>query len=508
MTFGKPAATFAALTKSLTVSAAVSAFAVVLAMSPLALVATSNPAAAQIGFSVSFGGFYNELAPYGTWHSHARWGDVWRPRRIEADFRPYHRGHWENTNEYGFVWASDHVWGDIPFHYGRWVYDPFDGWLWIPGYVWAPSWVVWRSGGGYTGWFPMPPDDDFLYGGGYGDPYYNRWDNWDRGYGYADWYGPSYGLNQLINFWIFVEDRRFADRDYIRYIPPRANIVNIVNNTTNVTNYVTVNNYIVNRAVNVERIERASGRQIARVEARNVLRNNASIQRADVGNRVQQEERRQHGGNRNASARDRIVALPESRARAISPPVGGGQDRDRIDRVVGPNGRDNGKGGGNNNNGGKNNVQRNQGGPDNDRFGNRGGPDNNERGRANLGNGPNGPGGGNNGPDRERANERRGGQGGGGPGQANLGQNNGGPNQAINRQQNQGPRNEPQRPQARQQPQNEGPQGGGGGGGNTNRRIDRQDPPEAQKGGGGGGGGGGGANRERGANNRGPNRDR
>jgi hypothetical protein len=101
--------------------------------------------------------------------------------------------------------VSDHVWGDIPFHYGRWVYDPFDGWLWIPGYVWSPAWVVWRGGGGYTGWFPMPPDDGFLYGGG--DPYFNRWDNWDRGYGYADWYGPSFGLNTLLNFWIFVEDR-------------------------------------------------------------------------------------------------------------------------------------------------------------------------------------------------------------------------------------------------------------------------------------------------------------
>ena len=495
MTLGKSAGTFA---KSLVRSAALRAFAAALVLSPLALVATTTEAPSQVGFSVSFGGFYNELAPYGTWHSHPRWGDVWRPRRIEADFRPYHRGHWENTNEYGFVWVSDHVWGDIPFHYGRWVYDPFDGWLWIPGYVWSPAWVVWRGGNGYTGWFPMPPDDGFLYGGG--DPYFNRWDNWDRGYGYADWYGPSFGLNTLLNFWIFVEDRRFADRDYIRYIPPRNTYVNIVNNTTNVTNYVTVNNYIINRSVDVARVERAAGRQIARVEARNVLRNNASIQRVDVGNRVQQEERRQHGGNRNASARERIVALPESRARAISPPVGGGQDRDRIDRVIGPNGPDRGKG--NDNRGPNNDRIGKGGGPDNNNnnLGNRGGPDN-ERGRANLGNGPNGPGGGN-GPDlqRERANERRGGQGGpGGQGQNVVGQS-----QTINRQPNPGPRVEPQRPQARQQaPQNEGPQGGSG---NNNRRIDRADQPDDQKGGSGGGAGG--AGRDRGANDRGNARNR
>jgi hypothetical protein len=331
----------------------------------------------------------------------------------------------------------------------------------------------------------MPPDDSFLYGG---DPYYNRWDNWDRGYGYADWYGPSFGMNTLINFWVFVDDRRFGDRDYIRYIPPRNNIVNIVNNTTNITNYVTVNNYIVNRSVNVERIERAAGRQIARVEARNVLRRNVNITTVDQGDRVQQNERRVHGGNRNASARDRIVALPESRARAIAPPVGGGQDRERIDRVIGPNGPDRGKG---NDNRGPDN------GKNNNNFGNRGGPDN-DRGRANFGNGPNGPGGGNNGPDlqRERANERRAGP--GGPGQNVVGQS-----QTINRQLDRGPNNEPQRPQARQiAPQNDGPQGGGG---NNNRRIDRQDQPDAKQGGGGGGGGS--AGRER-ANDRRDNRTR
>ncbi len=477
MTFGKSAG-IAAITKSLALSAAVSAFAAALAMSPVALVATSTPASAQAGFSVSFGYFYDELQPYGTWHHHPRWGDVWRPRGVEADFRPYHRGYWENTRQYGFLWVSDHEWGDIPFHYGRWVYDPFDGWLWLPGYVWAPSWVVWRSGGGYTGWFPMPPDDGFLYGGN--DPYFNRWDNWDRGYGYADWYGPSFGLNQLINFWIFVEDRRFADRDYVRYIPPRNTYINIVNNTTNVTNYVTVNNYIINRSVDVTRVERAAGRRIAAVEARDVVRRNASITTVDQGSRVQDNERRQHGGNRNASARERIVALPELRARAIAPPVGGGQDRDRIDRVIGPPpGRDNGKGNNNNNN---NNVQRERAGPDND------------RGRPDFGNNNNNN---NNAPDlqRDRANDRQGGP--NGPGQNNLGQNNGGQNQAITRQQDRPPRVEPQRPQVRQQaPQNEGPPQAKGDGNNNNQRIDRTPPPDREPRG---------ADRDRNTNGRGGN---
>lgn len=459
MTLGQSLRILTAKLKSVARSSAAKAFAAALLISPIPFVATISEAPAQAGFSVGFGYFYDELSPHGTWHHHPRWGDVWRPRNVEADFRPYHRGHWENTRQYGFLWASDYIWGDIPFHYGRWVYDPFDGWLWLPGYVWAPSWVVWRSGGGYTGWFPMPPDDGFLYGGG--DPYFNRWDNWDRGYGYADWYGPSFGLNTLLNFWIFVEDRRFADRDYIRYIPPRNNFTVIVNNTTNVTNYVTVNNYIINRSVDVTRVERAAGRRIAAVEARDVLRRNASITTVDQGNRVQQNERGQHGGNRNASARERIVALPEARARAIAPPVGGGQDGDRVDRVIGPPaGRDNGKG--------KDAVQRNQGGPDNDRgrpgLGNEGGP-NNGRERPGLGN--------NNGPDlqRERANERRAGP--NGPGQGGLGQN-----EAVTRQQDRAPRVEPPRPQARQQaPQAEGPPQAGG----DNKRIDRRQQPDGEK---------------------------
>jgi hypothetical protein len=492
MRLGKPIGT---LTHSLLFGASLRAFAIALALSPVALLATTTEAPSQPGFQIGFGYFYDELAPYGTWNHHPRWGDVWRPRRVEADFRPYYRGHWEYTNQYGWIWASDHVWGDIPFHYGRWVYDPYDGWLWVPGYVWSPAWVVWRSGGGYTGWFPMPPDDGFLYGGG--NPYYNRWDNWDSGFGYNDWYGAGFGMNNLINFWVFIEDRRFADRDYIRYIPPRTNIVNIVNNTTNITNYVTVNNYIVNRSINVDRIERASGRQIARVEARNVLKRNINITTVDQGDRVQQNERRNHGGNRNASARERIVSLPEDRARAIQ----GGANRERLDRAIGPNGPDRGRDNDNNNKGGPNNDRIGNRGPDNDRAGKGGGPDNNDRGRQNFGNGPNA-----NGPDldRGRANERRGGP--NGPGGA--GQNVVGQSQTVGPQQNRGPRNEPQRPQARQQgPQNEGPQSGGGGGGNNNnRRIDRQDQPDGKQG---GGGGGGGNARERGGNNnRGPNRDR
>ena len=56
----------------------------------------------------------------------------------------------------------------------------------------------------------------------------------------------------------------------------------------------------------------------------------------DVGRRLQEAENALHGGDRNASPQERVRALPESRARAISPPIGGDSraNRDRIERVI------------------------------------------------------------------------------------------------------------------------------------------------------------------------------
>jgi len=115
--------------------------AAVMAMSPIPWIATSAPAAAQVNVNVNVGfdTFYDELSPYGDWNYHPRWGDVWRPRRVGADFRPYSRGYWVNTIEYGWTWETEDPWGDIPYHYGRWVMDPYDGWIWVPGYTWTPA---------------------------------------------------------------------------------------------------------------------------------------------------------------------------------------------------------------------------------------------------------------------------------------------------------------------------------------------------------------------------------
>jgi hypothetical protein len=237
---------------------------------------------ADVDVGVSFGSFQRDLAPYGSWSYHARWGDVWRPRAASG-FRPYFNGYWANTREYGWMWVSDDPW-DVTYHYGRWVFDPRDGWLWVPGYVWAPSWVVWRSGGGSIGWFPMPPDD--YYGNG---PYRG---NYASFYGYRDWYGPSFSNDAFFSLWIFVGEDRFADRNYRNYVRPRNEYNTLIVNTTEVTNYVTVNNYIVNRSVNVERIERASNRRLETVEARSVMKREARVTPVAAGRQIEQRERR------------------------------------------------------------------------------------------------------------------------------------------------------------------------------------------------------------------------
>lgn len=96
------------------------------------------------------------LTPFGDWVVAGRWGRVWAPRGMPANWRPYTYGHWTVASDV-WTWHSDWRWGWAAFHYGRWTYDVTYGWVWVPGDVWAPAWVVWRDSGGYVGWAPAPP---------------------------------------------------------------------------------------------------------------------------------------------------------------------------------------------------------------------------------------------------------------------------------------------------------------------------------------------------------------
>jgi hypothetical protein len=218
----------------------------------LGLSGAAQPATAAVTVDLTF--FHDRLAPYGDWIQHQRYGWVWHPTVVEMDWRPYVDGHWVMTDEYGWLWESDYDWGWAPFHYGRWAYDEEFGWVWVPGYEWGPAWVGWRQGDGYLGWAPLPPEVGWDAVGGL------QLGSFDLDMGL---YQPS---------WVFVEERYFlAPRLREVIFEPERNLT-IIERTRNVTNYVTVDNRVVNRSISVERIEKVTGARVEHFKVNEVER--------------------------------------------------------------------------------------------------------------------------------------------------------------------------------------------------------------------------------------------
>lgn len=101
--------------------------------------------------------FYAALAPHGRWDIFPGYGRVFIPAGVGPDWRPYSRGHWVQDPRFGRRWVSAEPFGWATFHYGRWGRDSRLGWFWVPGTRFGPSWVEWRSYGGYCSWAPLPP---------------------------------------------------------------------------------------------------------------------------------------------------------------------------------------------------------------------------------------------------------------------------------------------------------------------------------------------------------------
>lgn len=205
--------------------------------------------------------FFDALAPYGEWMNSPRWGWVWYPAGIPADWQPYTMGHWVLT-DWGWTWVSDWDWGWAPFHYGRWVDDDDYGWVWIPGADWGPAWVTWDEGDDWIGWAPLPP---------------------------AAVWAPDEGLElsgldmeRLVpaRDYVFVPTKHFADSHLDRYFAPRARSVIIAPLTHNVTRYERRDGRIVDRSISPERVERVLGHPIQRQTV------------ADVGSLAQLERER------------------------------------------------------------------------------------------------------------------------------------------------------------------------------------------------------------------------
>jgi hypothetical protein len=205
-----------------------------------ALPATPARASAPVEY------FYDSLEPHGRWVDHWQHGRVWYPTGVDEDWRPYTRGRWVQTEEYGWYWDSSERFGWATYHYGRWDFDEDFGWIWVPGDQWGPAWVDWRTGDGYVGWAPLPPRV--------------VWRERAFDYGGIDIVSVRYRPT-----WCFVPERRFILGDIHRHIEPAARNVTIINRTTNITNYTVVNNTFVNNSVNVTRIQTATNTKITPV---------------------------------------------------------------------------------------------------------------------------------------------------------------------------------------------------------------------------------------------------
>lgn len=161
---------------------------------------TEKAQAQGVSISVEF---RSALEPHGRWHRHDRFGEVWIPARVDREWRPYTRGRWVYTEDWGWYWISnkEEEWGWVAYHYGRWYRDREVGWVWIPGNEWGPAWVSWRRGGEQVGWAALPPDD--LYAEYDDDP----------------------------EVWVFVRSRDVIAPSIIQVVLPRPRVVLLVRET-------------------------------------------------------------------------------------------------------------------------------------------------------------------------------------------------------------------------------------------------------------------------------------
>jgi len=209
-------------------------------------IAKDAPQQVDIGF------FYEELAPYGDWRPYESYDWVWYPD-VDNDWRPYTAGYWAFTDDYGWVWVSSEPWGWIVFHYGRWFFDEdYGGWAWVPDTEWGPAWVSWRSGDGFVGWAPLPPRARFRPGVGFSSS--------DLDYGVS-----SYA-------WSFVPMPLFLSARIEQVIVPPPRNVTIIHNTVNITHYTVINQRVINRGIDIHRLERETRTPVIRYRALDVDR--------------------------------------------------------------------------------------------------------------------------------------------------------------------------------------------------------------------------------------------
>lgn len=202
---------------------------------------------AEAAVNVSFSIFYDRLGQYGDWVSYDN-DYVFIPSHVDADWRPYTRGHWVYARHYGWTWVSDEPFGWATYHYGRWGYAEDIGWYWVPGKRWAPAWVSWRRSNNYVVWAPLPPS---RHGG-----------------------GVDVSININVGdipdyYWVAVPSRRFLAPDLaVVVVHDDHEIRQVVQTTEYIGTPRITNNVVVNNVINVNVIEQETGKQVQTVDVK------------------------------------------------------------------------------------------------------------------------------------------------------------------------------------------------------------------------------------------------
>lgn len=226
---------------------------VVVAPAPVVVAPAPVVVAPAPAVSISF--FHTHLGHHGHWVTAASYGQVWVPAGVAPGWQPYTVGHWVYTDAYGWTWASDEAWGWATYHYGRWAFVEPHGWVWVPGTVWAPAWVVWRSGGGYVGWAPMPPAVVVA------EPRPSVAININIGVNVVEHIRPAH--------WVFVREAHVLEPAHLHMIAV-ANNVTIINKTRHVSDIRADRGRIVDRSIPLREVERATGHTVKPLRVREV----------------------------------------------------------------------------------------------------------------------------------------------------------------------------------------------------------------------------------------------
>ncbi|MEO6789077.1 MAG: DUF6600 domain-containing protein [Chthoniobacteraceae bacterium] len=200
---------------------------------------TANVDSAE-DIGVSSDVFYNSdsLRRHGRWVTVGTYGRCWQPSDVDADWRPYTRGHWVYSPDDGWCWVSAEDFGWATYHYGRWFREERSGWYWVPGRVWAPAWVSWRHGRSFLGWAPLPPLAIAA-----------------AGMGISSWADHRFGMGpQAYNF---VNMRDFGAPSMARVLVPRQQNAALMTNTNNVTNIVNSRRGIFSGGPNFQAVNNA-----------------------------------------------------------------------------------------------------------------------------------------------------------------------------------------------------------------------------------------------------------